>query len=227
MLRDGTPAMVVIPHVLTPARAKVADFLAAVCGLGQFVLGLTHMPVLGLFIGLLIMKLGMQTIPEDSVLAVALGGPLLLYPVYKGVFRWTLRKETKLMFTPTLFRVKDKLFWRWSNYDRQVDHSFGLYEHRKKRDELDNYEYRSQLAQRDGKVIRKRLYYNDSYHLCLDYMGQLNKFMTIYGLEEADQVHRRMKQCDEEMDVALNKGRVTPRSPQQQWQDNRPGGSID
>ena len=67
------------------------------------------------------------------------------------------------------------------------------------------------------QIIKKRRYYQDSYHLAFEYVGQRNDVATIYGRPEAQAVLARMKSVDEVMTAHANRGDGTPLRPQQEW----------
>lgn len=211
--RDGSPIIVVRPQELTPLRAKVADFLGGASALGLLYAAFEHLQAL---------QQALLT-TQDVTMGVAIGGPLLMFPILKTIYRWFMCKETRVIFTPTEFRVRRYMGFGWRKYDRQIGHKFALIPHDKTQTEQDQHEYARRKAQQSGQVIKKTRYYGESFHLIFEYLGQRHDVMTIYGQKQALRVLSRMKICDEMMDMALGKGDGGALTPQEQWSD-QPGG---
>lgn len=197
----GNPVILVTPDELTPLRAKVADFLAGVSAMGllaHLVSGLSAVPAL-----------------SATELGLAIGAPLALYPVIRGVYRWFFTKQTRVMFTPTLFRVKRGLFW--VNFDRQLEHKFEMIPHDKTEVEREQHEYAARKAQLQGRAIKKRRYYGQSYHISFEYMGQRNDVLSVYGVQAARRIKERFELCDKVINLELSTAQGAPLKPEDQW----------
>ncbi len=203
---NGNPAFLVCPRELTPLRAMLADAL----GIGSAV-------VMGVGVLLVLDKLNN---PTGGLVLALLVAPFAAYFPLKWGWRYALRKETEIMLTPDLFKVKTLLGWK--TYDRKLAHSFSLVRHDKAQAERDRHEYAVRKGQAQGKVVRKTRYFGESFHLSYDCLGQRNDVATIFGKPEARAVLTRLKACDQVMDTQARMGEGAPLGPEDQWGD-QPG----
>ena len=120
-----------------------------------------------------------------------------------------------MVITAEEFRFRGWAGWR--SFDRKLQHRFALILHDKARRERDRHELEERKAQQSKKIIKKRRYYQESYHLAFEYVGQRNDVATIYGRPEAQAVLARLKGVDEVMTAHANRGGGTPLRPQQEW----------
>jgi hypothetical protein len=204
--KDGGIAAVVIePVILTPFRAKVADFLG---GVSAFALAGLSLGVVDLFHR-----------PAWYVWALP---ALWVWPFcvdIQNVFRRFFFLPASLTFTPGQFsvRVGDG---RTVVYDRLVPHRFRLdNRHRKAREEAERSELIEARARSRGRFIRKTKYYRETFHLVIDYRGQPKKVMELMGQDEAQLVLARVKTVDEVMDQVVKQGSALPKGPQSEWDD--------
>ena len=82
-------------------------------------------------------------------------------------------------------RAEQFRFRRWM---RWISHRSGsrrtaspLSLHDLARQERDQHELEVLKAQKRGKIVQPRRYYQDSYHLCYELLGQRNDITEIYG----------------------------------------------
>ena len=201
----GLAAVVIEPVVLTPLRAKFADFLAVVSG---FALS-----------GL---SLGFVSLLDRPAAYWWFLAPLLpwifVVPLQKG-WRSILRKRSVLMFTAGQFSVRNGT-QRTLVYDREVQHRFRLEtRHKKARDEAERHELVQARAGAKGMIIRKTKYQRETLHLMIDYRGQPRKVMEIMGQEDALLVLARVKAVDEVMDELIKMGHALAKGPKSEWDD--------
>ena len=95
-----------------------------------------------------------------------------LHPLFKLAWRKSLRRNVHMVITAEEFRFRGWAGWR--SFDRKLQHRFALILHDKARRERDRHELEERKAQQSKKIIKKRRYYQDSYHLAFEYVGQRN-----------------------------------------------------
>ena len=201
---NGNLRIEVRAAVLTPLRARIADELAlctAVAVPTLLILYVTqHDP----------------TLPKLVFAAAS----FFLRPVFELAWRQSLRRTVKMVVTEKEFRFRTWAGWRV--FDRALNHRFGLILHDKARRERDQHELEEQKAQQTKKVIKKKRYYQDSYHLAFEYVGQRNDIVAIYGRPEAQAVLARMKGVDEVINARAKRSDGAAMRPEDQWVD-QPG----
>ena len=196
---NGNVHFEVTAAVLTPLGAKVADELA--------------LWTAGAVAALLILHV-MNHDPTLPTLLLA-ASAWFLHPVFKLAWRKSLRRSVQMVITAEEFRFRG--WGGWRSFDRKLQHRFALILHDKARRERDRHELEERKAQQSKKIIKKRRYYQESYHLAFEYIGQRNDVATIYGRPEAQAVLARLKGVDEVMTAHANRGGGTPLRPQQEW----------
>jgi hypothetical protein len=196
---NGNVRFEVTAAVLTPLRARIADefalWTAAAVAALLILYVMNHNP----------------TLPTLLFAASA----WFLHPLFKLAWRQSLRHSVHLVITEEEFRFRGWAGWR--SFDRKLQHRFALILHDKARRERERHELEERKAQQRKKIIKKRRYYQDSYHLAFEYIGQRNDVATIYGRPEAQAVLARLKGVDEVMTAHANRGGGTPLRPQQEW----------
>jgi hypothetical protein len=124
------------------------------------------------------------------------------------------------MLTLDQFSVEKMFGWR--HYDRLLPHRFALVQHDWAQAEQENAEFQAAQAQRRGKLIRKRRWYSNSFHVSFDYIGQRNDVLTVYGQKKALAILTRLNACDNVLDALARRGQGTPLTPEDEWGD-QPG----
>ena len=100
-------------------------------------------------------------------------------PVFELVARKSLRRTVQMVITPEEFRFRT---WRgWRAFDRALDHRFTLVLHDRAGRERDRNELEERKAQQNRRVIQKRRYFQESWHLSFNYVKQRNDIVSIYG----------------------------------------------
>ena len=72
-------------------------------------------------------------------------------------------------------------------------------------------------AQKRGKIVQPRRYYQDSYHLCYELLGQRNDITEIYGRPDAQAVLMRLRAIDDVINARARRGDGTAIRPGDQW----------
>ena len=200
---NGAPAFDVQPRVLTPVRAMAASWLTGlgvVAGIGYGLVGVVSAPN-----------------PDSGMLTAAIFVPVVGGFALYGALRSLLRKRVRLLLTLEQFSVKS--LFGWKHYDRLLPHRFALLQHDWTQAEQEQQEFQ---AAQQRKVIRKRRWYANSFHLSFDYLGQRNDVLTVYGPKEAMAIVTRLNACDNVLDALAHRGQGTPLTPADEWGD-QPG----
>jgi hypothetical protein len=196
---NGNLRFDVTAQVLTPERAKIADELAI----------WTAAAVAALLI-LYVMKHD-PSLPKLVFAAAA----FFLRPLFELAWRKTLRRTVKMVIAEQEFRFRSWLGWRV--FDRSLDHRFALVLHDKARQERDKHEFEERKAQLRRRVIKKRRYYQESWHLSFNYLKQRNDIVAIYGAPEARAVQARLTAIDEVINARAKRSDGTAMRPEDQW----------
>jgi hypothetical protein len=203
--QDELRRQVIDVHIreLTPENVKQAENLA------------TLAMIIGL-IGLFIMAMEQPVLFLPGFPAIAIGGMALQRHLYQA-----LRVDTRVIFTPTEFKVLRR--GRWDVYDRHLKHSFVMLKHDESRKEREEQECQARAAQAKGEYRPPRRYYDDSYHMVLEYFGQRHDIATVFDEKRARAVIARLQACDAMMDRHINMGESHVLSPEEEW-GTQPGG---
>jgi hypothetical protein len=127
-----------------------------------------------------------------------------------------MAKRTDVMFTPTEFWVKAD-GGSWLVYDRTLTHRFMMMKHDKARDERELHDRQKLRAQKRGDIIAPKRYFDESFHIIFDYMGQRVDVVTVYDQKRATAVAARLKACDKVMDTKNQMGEGEVLNPGEQW----------
>ena len=140
--------------------------------------------------------------------------------MFEKLWREALKRNLEMLVTPEEFRFRR--WMRWISIDRVLPHRFALVVHDLARQERDQHELETLKAQKQGKIVQPRRYYQDSYHLCYELLGQRNDITEICGRPEAQAVLTRLRAIDD--DQRPRKGgdgaAIAPRS------GSKPAGAI-
>lgn len=204
---DGQPGFKVTAKFLTPGRRRLADLLGLGVCLSICAAAITAMS------------------PEASdqpfwAWPLATVAPLFFRRQVSDLFATTLRTTTRIVFTKKRIRVRRGL--RRQSFDRALPHRFLMLAHDRALDERERHEFAARIAQQ-GQLVRKKKYYGDSYHIVLEYLGQRNDLLTVYGRKEALAILARLKAVDEAVDRHAATGAQTLFTPRDEWAE-QPGG---
>jgi hypothetical protein len=190
----------VTPKVLTPLRAKIADKLGAATAAVGTVAG--------------VMFIADHNYPLIALLAAA--GIWFGKPLYEKAWREGIRRKVEIIITEAEFRFRT---WtgRWIVFDRELPHSFAVPLHDLARQEREQHELQILKAQQLKKIVQPRRYYQESFHLVYELLGQRNDITEIYGRPEAQAVQKRLRAIDEVLKPRAARGHGTPLKPEDQW----------
>jgi hypothetical protein len=208
MGRDGGVAGVLVrPVVLTPPRAKGADFLGGASALALSVL-----------------SVGLVSLLNEPALYCWPIAALWSWPftrLFQKIWRNSLKIEAELMFTPARLSVRVNggaaVF-----YDRQTPHKFRMRLHEKAKDEAERDELIEAKARSRGNFIRRKKYYRDTYTLEFVDGRYPRHVLDIMGQREAERILARVGDVDDVMEQLVAMGDALAKGPQAQW-DDMPG----
>lgn len=193
--------IIVEPLVLTPLRAKCADFL-----------GTVSVVLLTVLCGWVV---SMFDHPSPWWWLVCLA-PWPFTALLHKAYRRLLRKRTVFEFTPEHFRMRGMQ----RPYDRQVPHQFCIHnQHKQAEKEAERHEIIRERARMQGKVVRPTKYHRDTWYLYLVYGHKPHKLMEIMGREEAEEVRGGLQAADEVMDEVVAMGELFTVGPKSEWDD--------
>lgn len=199
--REGNLSFTVTARELTPVRAKIADFCAGVSAIALLVGG--------------VLIANDYSDAQEPLWWVIVIGPFLGFPLYQLLWRYALRKTTRMELSADRFAVPSWLGWK--RYDRKLPHKFTLVPHDWARIEAEDHEFTIRQAQMNGKLIRPTRYYGESWHLSFEYLGQRNDVLTIFGRKPALAVLTRLIAVDEVLDAHARMGDGVALTPGEQW----------
>lgn len=182
---------------MTPERVKHAELLVMLF----FIVSI---------IGLFKIAIAVPNVIAPGFLAVLVG-----CWAFHRYLHEALRKETRVVFSPTEFKVLRS--GHWDVYDRHLKHSFVMLKHDKARKEREEQECNARAAQAKGKYHPPRRYYDDSYHMVLEYFGQRHDITTVFDEKRARAVIARLQTCDSMMDRHINMGESHALNPKEEW----------
>ena len=138
-----------------------------------------------------------------------------LHPLFEKAWREALKRNVEMVVTPDEFRFRRWI--RWVVIDRDLQHRFALVVHDLARQERDKHELEVLKAQQRRKIVQPRRYYQDSYHLCYELLGQRNDIIEICGRPEAQAVLMRLRAIDDVINASARHGNGTAIRPGDQW----------
>ena len=213
----GMRKMVVMPKELTPLRAKTADTFALLCAIAFFIFMIidpyNNIPIPSI-----------SDIPSFLVaLVVLIAGTCGSYLLSKYILRDEFTKGTTIEFTAEHLKVKT--LFGYKCYDRLIPHKFLLLQHDKTLDEQRSNEDIKRRAAMNGRIANPYIYYEDSFHVVFEYMGQRIDLLEVFGHKPARTVLARLMLCDQLMDSQLKNSNGATMRIEDQWQ-KQPGEII-
>ncbi|WP_095193954.1 hypothetical protein [Pseudomonas sp. Irchel 3A7] len=204
----GRLSFKVTPRELTPFRAKLAEGISAVLGLG--LAAANFMPLLD----------GRH--PDLPGMAIAFGATVLGFHLLRWVTREVCRVTTEIELGVDEIKVRRMLGWQ--SYDRRLEHRFVLLPH----DGAERERRRNDLATREaasnGQIVQKPIYYGDSFHVVLVYAGHRVDLLSVYGRKQAASIVARLQYCDQLLEQEAKRvGARTNPHVGAEWHDS-PGG---
>lgn len=198
--KQEKPKFIIKPLELTPLRCKAADGI-------QFAIAVA----LGIACALDILNL-----PEffvEPVLKI-IAPAVIAYFVLGWMFRDVLKRNTKIVMTTEAISIRH--WYGWVRCNRNLEHQFALLNHDKTREEQQRHEFETRRASASGKVIQKKAYYGQSFHIVLVYAGHRRDLLTVFGQKEAIAIVTRLQYCDRRLNEAINIG-SGGQTPDEEW----------
>jgi hypothetical protein len=205
---NGNPAFRVIARVLPPRLAKIADELGEMTAAFLVVL-----------IGLYMLE---HDWPPTALLFAA--AIWFLHPLFEKLWREALKRTVEMVVTADQFRFRRGM--RWITIKRVLRDRFALVVHDLARPERDRHELEIAKAQKRGKIVQPKRYFQESYHLCYELIGQRNDIVEIYGRPDAQAVLARLRAIDDVINGRARRGNGTAIRPGDQWVE-QPGAIPD
>lgn len=181
----GLLSFKVTPRELTPIRAKLANRISAVIGLGLAAVN---------FIPLLQER---HLYLQDLVAAI--GVSVLGYYLLRGVTLEACRVTTRIELRMDQVRVRR--LSGWESYDRRIEHRFVLLPHDDAEHEQRCHDLATRQAAANGQIVQPPIYYGDSFHVVLVYAGHRIDLLTVYGRPQAAAIVARLQHCDQLLDA--------------------------
>jgi hypothetical protein len=196
---NGNLAFRVEARVLTPLRARLADRL-----------GETTAAVLVVLMGLYILE---NDLPPTGLLFAA--AFWFTHPLCEKAWREALKRTVEMVVTADQFRFRRGI--RWITIHRVLRDRFALVIHDLARHERDRHELEIAKAQKRKKIVQPKRYYQDSYHLCYELIGQRNDIIEICGRPDAQAVLMRLRAIDDVINGRVRRGNGTAIRPGDEW----------
>jgi hypothetical protein len=92
-----------------------------------------------------------------------------------------------------------------------------MMKHDRAKIERENHELRKLRAQKRGDIIAPKRYFDESFHIIFDYMGQRFDVVTVYDEKRATAIATRLMACDKLMDTKNQMGEGEALNPGDQW----------
>lgn len=198
---NGAMTFTVTARALTPLRARIVDTLTAAL--------IFYVAALGIILGI------RENDPWAWVFLTA--APLAGHRLIRRWVAEEFEKKTMMTFTADSFAAKRGLFGEWETFDRRHAHRFALVPHDRARAEQAAHEHEQRVDQTKGRATWHTPYYQESFVVCFEYLGQRNDLMAVYGRKDALAILARLKACDEVMEAQARKGKGVPLTPAQEW----------
>ena len=208
--KKGVPTFYVNPNELTPFRAIVADRIDTAKGWGLAALSVVFV----------------SDHPEFDLLHIALVAAMA-YAMHKAT-KWVItelaRRQTSIAMSTDAISVRTLFGWR--RYDRNLEHAFGLIRHDGAKAEYERHDMEIREAASKGKLLQKKAYYGESFHVALSYAGHRVDLLTVFGQKEATAIAARLQYCDRCLNEAVHMGGGINQHAEDDWNDV-PGGLRD
>ena len=139
------------------------------------------------------------------------------YPALRYSLGYLLQFRTPVRITKDEVSFKRFLFWK--TFERRHPHSFVLLRHDDTNAEKERIAFRNSKKPRKFWFLRRRTYYDDSYHVCLEYFGERQDIITVYGFKKAQKIHARLMACDDVVEGHAHGDGGVVLSPETDWRN--------
>lgn len=146
---------------------------------------------------------------------------IVSYPAGLKFWRSLLRQEAIIiMSTEHICFIEESSQLTLS---RMQKHRFGMRPHDKALKERRDHEFEQRKAQQRGRVIYKKPYYSEAFHVVLVHMEQRHDLLEVYEKKNAHDVMAALKLCDNYLNNYINIGNEGKQGKEDDWND-APGG---
>lgn len=197
----GNACFKITCKTITPFRERIVDSLTSVVDYGLWGMGV----------------LGLIQSRDPSVL-IFLGGISLIGR--RWYRRWIAEEfitSTTIMISEGAIAVQRGMFSGTETFDRHQVHRFALLQHDKAQDEQREHEHGQREDQSRREVELRKPYYQDSFFVVLEYLGQRHDLIEVYGRKDAMAILARLKACDEMAEAQTRQGQGLATRPQDEW----------
>lgn len=193
---------------LTPMRARISDKLSLLTAIAA---------MYGLF-----KHTGISEIEWYFIVITCLIVPITVPWTTRYFFYALFKKNTLIKFEAE--RINKFGIIHNKSFDRNISHSFAIYEHHRAESENRIFNAFEQLLPRILTIKPFKRYIGASRFIALEYMDQRQDLMLVYKERTARKILARLSACDKLMDGAAGNGRGEVLKPEAEWPDQ--GGSI-
>lgn len=135
-----------------------------------------------------------------------------------------MRVETRIVMTTAAISVTSAGQSR--HFDWNTEHSFSLVQHDRTKEEHLKNDLEERKASANGRVIQKKAYFGESFHVVLSHAGHRRDIAEVYGHKEAAEIVARLVYCDRCLNEAAHMGGGIYQRPEDDW-NQAPGGLRD
>jgi hypothetical protein len=137
------------------------------------------------------------------------------HPLTEKLWREAIKRTVEMVITADQFRFRPGI--RWIAIKRVPRDRFALVLHDLARQERDRHELDVEKARQRRKIVQPKRYYQDSYHLCYELIGQRNDVIAIYGRPDAQALLARLRAIDDVISGRAKQGEGAAIRPGDQW----------
>lgn len=203
---NGGKAYKISIKALTPRRARFVDILSTALSLYLITVGIC---------------LSVQD-GESTGLLFYGGAGVLLHFMFRRCFKEWLETTTNIQIEPESLHVTNGSHGVAQHFDRRHTHRFALVPHDRALHEQRRHEFAHRQDQLGRRAVWRKPYFQDSFIVVFEYLGQRNDLLEIYGRKDALAILARLKACDEIIEAQAHKGKGLALTPAQEWGD-QPG----
>lgn len=205
--RDGQKQYVVKLRAPGPIAANVRDKLTFVgTAIGAIVA--------------LIVAANATDLPTLSKLAIC-ASPLPLYLTLRGSFEWLLSRRVSVAVSPDRISVTKLALPR--HYDRSYSIKFVLRDDERRERKAKIIEHRRCNPDARRRFFPERNYYDSSYRLSIEVLGQAYHLMTIYGQSKATRICARLNAIHNSVESTSGRGSGIALIASDDWADSAAG----
>lgn len=178
-------ACLIKPRAMTPFRQKITHYTA-------YYFAIAAGWVSGAYLAINVLN---EICPWWALAAI----PAVFFGVKYGVnFALTklLSKGRNVRITEQKIMIQ-KWFFFWEKFNRMHEHGFSYRKHPKGGKEKELLAHRVREESSEGKVKRSHIFYQDSFEIIFEYLGQPIVLMSAYGEGNAIQIIARCQAVDE------------------------------